>query len=129
MMRRFALALLACALLAGPARAQDRAPSQRQILTDLAYVIGQSHALRQACEGAGDQYWRERMAKLIDTEQPDVAFDRRLRESFNTGFVAGQSAFPACTPESRREAALAAARGRALAADLARAQADEAPGH
>ena len=33
-------------------------------LVDLAYAIGESHALRQVCQGDGDQYWRERMEQL-----------------------------------------------------------------
>ena len=48
-----------------PAHAQEREPADRQRLLDLAYALGQSHALRQACEGAGDQFWRARMMRLI----------------------------------------------------------------
>ena len=118
-----ALALLF--VVGGGAAAQDRAPSQRQILVELAYVIGQSHALRQVCTGPTDQYWRLRMMKLIETEAPDAAFDRRLKESFNTGFVTGQAAFPVCGAESKREAVKAAAHGRALAEALAHAPAQD----
>ena len=124
-----ALAIGATLLAGLPAMAQDRPASQRQILVDLAYVIGQSHALRQVCAGVGDQFWRTRMAKLIDTESPDAAFDRRLREAFNAGFVADQTAFPACGPESRREEAKTAAKGRALAEALARPPAEPEEGH
>jgi uncharacterized protein (TIGR02301 family) len=113
-------------LASAGAYAQDRAPSQRQILIDLAYVLGQSHALRQVCEGAGDQFWRDRMIKLIRTESPESAFDRRLKESFNTGYVAGQAAFPACGPDARREAERTAARGRVLTESLAHAPAEMA---
>ena len=52
------------------------------------------------------------------TETPDADLDRRLKDAFNTGFVAGQSAFPGCGRANRREAARLAARGRALAASL-----------
>jgi uncharacterized protein (TIGR02301 family) len=128
MRKRLAL-LAALALLAGSAAAQDRAPSQRQILVDLAYVIGQSHALRQACAGPADQYWRGRMTRLLQTESPDAAFDRRLKEAFNTGFVAGQSAFPTCSADSKREEVRAAARGRTLAVQLTQTPADDAPAH
>jgi uncharacterized protein (TIGR02301 family) len=113
--------------LASIAHAQDRPPAQRQTLIDLAYVLGESHALRQACAGPADQYWRGRMQDLVHTETPDADLDRRLKTSFNTGFVAGQSAFAACNSVNRREAARLAARGRALSASLTAAMAEDAP--
>jgi uncharacterized protein (TIGR02301 family) len=118
-----------CAVLAlaapTPAFAQDRTPVQRQTLVELAYVLGQSHALRQACMGPEDQYWRERMTRLVATESPDTAFDTRLRDSFNSGFSASQAQFPACGPESRAEETKAAAHGKALASSLAREMAGD----
>jgi uncharacterized protein (TIGR02301 family) len=114
-MRLLAGAALALLLAAGPALAQDRAPVQRQTLTELAYVLGESHALRQACMGEGDQYWRSRMSQLLQVETPDEAFDRSLRESFNTGYAAAQAQFPMCDDRSQAEAARLAHRGEALA--------------
>lgn len=122
---RFLILLLMFGAFTSGAQAQDRAASQRQTLVDLAYVIGQSHALRQACAGAGDQFWRGRMMRLLRAEAPDAAFERRLKEAFNTGFVAAQQAFPVCDAQSRREEVQAAARGRTLAIALGRATADE----
>ncbi len=110
---------LAIALIASPASAAERSAEQRQALADLAYVLGQSHALRQVCEGQTDQYWRERMYRLIQTEQPDQGFERRLKDSFNTGYAAAQSAYPSCSPQSRRAETRAAERGRALVEGLA----------
>ena len=82
-----------CSLFAAAAiRAQERSPAERQTLVALAYVMGESHALRQVCKGAGDQYWRGRMRDLVAAEQPDEPFSRRLTDSFNDGFVAGQPA-------------------------------------
>ncbi|MFT4252340.1 MAG: TIGR02301 family protein [Caulobacter sp.] len=113
-----ALVLAAPALAPVPASAQDRAPAERQRLLDLAYAIGQSHALRQACEGAGDQFWRARMVRLTEVEQADQAFDGQLRDRFNGGYAAAQAAYPECGPESRRAERQAALRGRALASKL-----------
>jgi uncharacterized protein (TIGR02301 family) len=113
--------------LAAPAIAEDRAPAQRQALIDLAYVLGESHALRQACEGQADQFWRDRMQRLVRAETPDADLDRRLKDSFNTGFIAGQSGFPACGRANRREQARLAARGRALSAGLTGAMANDDP--
>lgn len=105
----------------GAALAQaQRTPPQRQAMLDLAFVLGQSHALRQLCAGSGDQYWRMRMQGMLEAEAPDPAFDRRLKQSFNTGYAAAQTAFPACGPDSRHEEARVAARGQVLVRQLAR---------
>jgi uncharacterized protein (TIGR02301 family) len=113
------------ALFVRPATAQDRSPAERQTLTDLAYVLGESHALRQVCAGADDQYWRTRMTELVRMEQPDADFDRQLKESFNTGFTARRGGFPSCTAKARRQAAADAAHGRELSATLATEMADD----
>jgi uncharacterized protein (TIGR02301 family) len=104
----------------GPAAAQDRSPAARETLADLAYTLGQAHALRTRCEGEGDQVWRARMMRLVELEQPDKAFRDQLFESFNTGFLGAQASHPRCTVEARAEAARVAARGRDLSGSLAR---------
>jgi uncharacterized protein (TIGR02301 family) len=104
----------------GSARAQDRDPAERQKLLDLAFTIGESHALRQVCEGAGDQYWRSRMVRLTEVEKADQAFDAQLRDRFNTGFAARQGQFTQCDDASRQAEQQAARKGQALAAKLAR---------
>ncbi len=116
-------ALLACAVLfgGGAALAQDRGPTERQSLLDLAFTLGESHALRQVCEGAGDQYWRSRMVRLTEVEKADQAFDAQLRERFNTGFAARQGQFPECDEASRQAEQQVARKGQALAAKLSRA--------
>lgn len=118
-MRRLMLPF-ALAALAFPALAQDRSPALRQNLVDLAYVLGESHALRQACAGIEDQYWRTRMINMVAAEKPDEALDRRLKESFNTGFASRQSEFQACTPASRRAEMAAANHGVDLSNRLAK---------
>lgn len=122
MSRAAPLALILAPALAlsslSPALAQDRQPAERQRLLDLAYAIGQSHALRQTCEGPGDQFWRARMVRLTEVEEADRAFDGQLRDRFNGGFAAAQASHPECSPESRRAERQAALRGRALAAKL-----------
>jgi len=112
------------AAFASPAVAQDRTPTQRQTLTDLAYVLGESHALRQACLGPLDQFWRARMLRMVDAEAPDPAFNTRLHNAFNAGFSSAQAQYPTCGADSRKAEAAAAARGQALAASLAKPVAD-----
>ena len=118
-MRLPAAALLILALALAPAaHAQDRAPAERQVLIDLAYVLGESHALRQTCEGPGDMYWRSRMEDMLRVEAADQGFVNRMTLSFNSGFAAGQAGFPACDAPLRAEARRIAARGRQLSARL-----------
>jgi uncharacterized protein (TIGR02301 family) len=112
---------------ASAAAAQTRTPAERQTLSDLAYVLGRSHALRQVCAGASDQYWRARMQQLIATEQPDPALDRQLELAFNAGFAAAQAAFPRCDAAARREQANAAERGHELAVSLSQPVAEDEP--
>jgi len=124
MKRQAVLALAFAAALVPAARGQERSPSERQTLVDLAYVIGESHALRQACNGPGDQYWRSRMRALIAAEAPDAPFSRRLGDSFNEGFTLGQQRFPKCDARARQEAARIAAKGRELSVTLTGSVAD-----
>jgi len=129
MNRPLPAALLALALLAPSALAlaQDRGPVERQRLLDLAFALGESHALRQLCEGSGDQYWRARMVRLAEVEKADQAFDAQLRDRFNTGFAARQGEFPACDEASRRAEQASARHGQALAARLAQSMRTAAP--
>jgi len=119
--KRLGLIAAAALLVAPPSFsfAQDRDPAGRQALLDLAYVLGEAHALKQACE-PNSQYWRARMERLIELEKPDQDFHKRLADRFNTGFTVREAQFPACNAAARAEAAAAARRGRALAQGLAR---------
>ncbi len=119
--------VLILTLIAGPLAAQDRSPTLRQTLVDLAYVLGESHALRQACSGKQDQHWRMRMIALVAAEQPDANLDRRLKESFNSGFATRQSQNSGCTVAVRRSEAQTMGRGRLLSERLAAAKVASAP--
>jgi uncharacterized protein (TIGR02301 family) len=119
------LALSAAAaglLLSHPVMAQERSPTERQTLVDLAYAIGESHALRQICNGPADQYWRERMAQVTETEVAEAPFAARLNQAFNSGFAARQTQFTACGPDSRKAELVVARKGQALARRLANIQ-------
>lgn len=104
--------------IAFPAVAQDRAPAERQQLIDLAFVLGESHALRQTCEGPNDMYWRTRMQDMLKVEAADQGFTTRLTQSFNSGYAAAQAGFPACDASARAELRRQAQRGRAISARL-----------
>jgi len=122
-MRRAVLLLLAVPGLAFAApAAPPRSPQARQLVIDLAYAMGETHALRQACLGETDQEWRTHMSRLVEVESADKALgsggQRRLIESFNAGFSAKSAQFPTCRPEVQRALEEAAAKGEALARRL-----------
>lgn len=115
------LALMLCGLaLAAPAAAQERAPTDRQALSELAYTLGEAHALHRLCAGPRDAAWYDRMRRLIEVERPDEGLRRRLIEAFNAGYLAQQAQYPACSPDSQAAEREAAARARPLARMLAR---------
>jgi uncharacterized protein (TIGR02301 family) len=105
-------------LIAVPADAQARGPEAHKQLLELAGVLGQAHALRQAC-APDDQTWRSRMQRMIEVEAPDQTFEAELTTRFNQGFMARKADFPHCDPRAAREEAKVAARGEALAKALA----------
>lgn len=117
------LALLAPAAAAAGAAAPARNGEARQLTVDLAYALGEAHALVQACGGGGDQSWRARMVRMLETEEMDPGFlrsgRRRLVESFNAGFSARRAEFPACRPAASDALRTTAARGESLARRLA----------
>jgi uncharacterized protein (TIGR02301 family) len=115
-----AAALVLLALLVQPAAAQDRAPAARQKLIELAYVLGESHALKQTCQGHSNYYWYTRMKQLLDVEASDQALQARLANNFNTGYAAGKAAFPTCGKDLKAEAAKLALRGQGLAEQLSK---------
>ena len=117
-MRIVSLIVVIALAAAAPALGQHREPVQRQVLVDLAYVLGEAHALRQLCAGPSDQFWRDRMLKMMDAESTDRAFEQRLRETFNTGYIARQAQFTQCSPQSRDAETRVAAQGQILAKRL-----------
>ena len=126
-MRLASLVIAFTLAVATPALGQQREPVHRQVLVDLAYVLGEAHSLRQLCAGPADQFWRNRMLKMIETESSDRAFEQRLRETFNTGYIARQAQFTQCSPQSRDAETHVAARGQDLARRLIVAPAPPPP--
>jgi len=74
-----------------------QAPDRRAAAADLAYVLGEAHALRQVCVGADDGGWRTRMERMLEIEAADPAERRRLTNRFNAGFLAQRAQFPTCS--------------------------------
>jgi uncharacterized protein (TIGR02301 family) len=118
---RILAALGAWLCLTGLAWSQERPPEDRQVLTDLAFNLGQAHALRQTCLGETDQTWRMRMLQLSEQEAADVAFDAQFKSRFNAGFAVARAEQPACNASARSALAQIAAKAQSLAAKLAAA--------
>jgi uncharacterized protein (TIGR02301 family) len=87
-------------------------------MLDLAYVLGEAHALKQAC-APDDQSWRERMQRMLEVEAPDADFEARLTTRFNDGFTARHAQYPKCDPKAARLETKIAVQGEALARALA----------
>ena len=92
------------ALLLALAVAAVPAPTLRPELSELAYALGEAHALRQACRGKADGRWRARMTGVLDREKPAKEQRLQLIARFNAGFAAAGAAHPACDEEALREA-------------------------
>jgi uncharacterized protein (TIGR02301 family) len=115
-----ALALALLLLLPRPVLAQDRSPTARQSLVELAYVLGEVHAMRQRCRGRTDYYWYTRMKQLLDVEASDQALAARLANTFNTGYAAAQARFPSCDKALKSEMAQLSQQGQTLSDQLAK---------
>ena len=94
-------------------------PEQRQQVIDLAYVLGEAHALHRACAGTEDNTWRARMSRLLQVETPDPPYRQRLMDSFNAGFTARSAEFTTCTTKAVETEQAVAAKGRSLSRHLA----------
>jgi uncharacterized protein (TIGR02301 family) len=113
------LAAALAATAAAPAIAQERSPASHKAMLDLAYVLGEAHALRQAC-APDDPMWRARMQRMLEIEAPDEAFENQLAERFNQGFAASRAQFPKCDARVPAAEAKVAAEGRRLSETLSR---------
>ncbi|MDF2902027.1 MAG: hypothetical protein K0Q62_2086 [Phenylobacterium sp.] len=121
------LFFIALCIVASPASAQERTIEMREALINLTRVLGESHALRQACNGQEDQFWRGRMTRLLETEQPEPVLEEQMKDNFNAGFAETRRLYPACGETTRRAQTLAAARGREIATGLSQAKYRVAP--
>jgi uncharacterized protein (TIGR02301 family) len=112
------LPILAAAALLAALPVAAATPVERQQTVDLAYVLGEAHALTAVCGAAGDLRWRARMNRLLELEGQDVPTRGRLADSFNAGFLTRQSEFVGCTRAARAARLSVAGRGAALARNL-----------
>ena len=115
------MVLMAVALAGGAAaQAPARRPGvERQTVVQLAYTLGEAHALRRLCAGPADATWYARMQRLEDEEAVDEGSRRQLVEAFNAGYGARLAQFPACSRRSRAAEHGVAAKGAELAQRLA----------
>ena len=89
------------------------------MVVQLAYSLGEAHALHRLCTGPGDATWYTRMQRLEAQEAADDAARAQLVASFNAGFAARQTQFVGCSRRSRATERAVAQRGAALAQRLA----------
>ena len=117
---------VAIALAPYPAFAQDpepappRAEAPIELLSDLAEVLGEAHAVRSACNGDADQTWRNYMMSLFAMEAPAGPRRASLTTAFNRGYRSQTGRTPTCTADMPVIEAGIARRGRELAEQVAR---------
>lgn len=63
----------------------------------LAEILGAIHYLRELCQAAEGQMWREQMTALIDAEGTSAKRRARLVRSFNRGYRGYQRTYRSCT--------------------------------
>jgi uncharacterized protein (TIGR02301 family) len=97
----------------------DDEPVRRQVAADLAYVLGEIHALHRTCAGPNDGTWRARMEALVAAEAADDGFRRRLMKRFNSGYLEASATHVSCSSESLEAERRAEGEGARLARRLA----------
>ena len=102
-----------------PAQGQVQSQDYYRDVTALAEVLGKSHAIRVACNGRNDQYWRSYMLRLLELEAPyQGGLRRSMVNGFNAGFSFGSDLHPACDGSAVNAEKAYAAEGRDLSARL-----------
>lgn len=118
-MKRFLVALLIL-LHTASASAQVRSQDYIRDLVELAGILGGAHAIRVACNGRGDQYWRERMSGLLTLEAPEESPLRRsMVDAFNRTYSFESERRLVCDSAARDGEAAYAAQGRIIADRIA----------
>jgi uncharacterized protein (TIGR02301 family) len=112
--------MFALSLASGGMAAEGPSDDYDRKLLRLAEVLGAVHHLRGICGADEGQLWREQMIKLLQAENPSLAFRARLVRSFNQGYRGYRRTYKTCN----RAATLAVTRfireGASLAQSLAR---------
>jgi uncharacterized protein (TIGR02301 family) len=96
--RLFAVLILICLSLAGPARGQDAPAPFDGDLQRLAEILGALHYLRGVCGSNEGGKWRNQMQALIDAETPTGERRTRMIAAFNRGYNGFQQTYRTCTP-------------------------------
>jgi uncharacterized protein (TIGR02301 family) len=119
------LALVAAPASAAIVTAQQLAPSgnapappYEQQLLRLSEILGSVHYLRHLCNAGEGEMWRDEMAKLIETEEPDETRRARLVDRFNRGYESFRSVYLACTPAAAEASQRYLEEGAKLAAEI-----------
>ncbi len=123
-----ALSLIAIALLAAPARAQEAAEAPPPVpvvapyddgLVRLSEILGSTHYLRELCGASEGTLWRDQMQGIIDAEQADGDRLARLVDGFNRGYEGFKSVYRTCTPAATTAVDRYMQEGARIARDIA----------
>lgn len=92
-------------------------PYEDQLLR-LAEILGALHYLRALCKADDGDAWRQQMAALITTEEPDDLRRARMVDRFNHGYEGFKSVYLSCTPAASVATDRYLQEGAKIAADI-----------
>lgn len=92
-------------------------PYEPQIMR-LAELLGALHHLRTVCQAPDANQWRDRLAALIEAEDPTPDRRDRLAGSFNASFRTWARSYRTCTPAARAASQMFLAEAAKIAADV-----------
>ena len=114
------LSVLAVSALLLPASAQVRTQEYLRDLVQLSNVLGGAHAIRVACNGRNDQYWRGHMMNLLNLEAPDRSQLRSsMVDAFNRAYQVESARHPTCDSDAVAAEAAYSTQGREISDRLA----------
>ncbi|MEM7663783.1 MAG: TIGR02301 family protein [Pseudomonadota bacterium] len=98
----------------------DRGQAYMRDLVSLSEIMGSAHALRVACNGVDDQFWRSYMQQLLGLEAPSRSSLRsNMVDAFNRGYQSEQRRTRGCNAQTAATEAQYAERGRDISERLA----------
>ena len=94
------IALGSATAVAADARPGDERPYDQKLFR-LAEILGAVHYLRELCDAAEGQKWRDQMKGLLSVEGSTALRRARLTRNFNNGYRSYSRTYVNCTPSAK----------------------------
>ncbi|MCP4182196.1 MAG: TIGR02301 family protein [Hyphomicrobiales bacterium] len=93
-------------------------PAYNNEMLRLAEIVGALHYLRELCGANEKLLWRDQMANIIESEDPNPKRKAELISRFNRGFRTYQEIYRKCTPNAIEAVNLYLRQGTKLAGEI-----------